>query len=88
MTKEALELVRSLNNETYIDGVSLEFYDPFEFISTGNECGIKFMGFYLWTEDNDERDWITEHEKEPLRRFILNESKKILKDMNQRMAQI
>jgi hypothetical protein len=88
MEKEALDLVASLNNETYIDGISLDYYNPFEFRSTGNECGIYFLSFILWTEDNDEREWKTEHEKESLRQYVLRESNKILSDLNQRMRQV
>lgn len=88
MEKEALELVRSLNNESYIDEVSLDYYNPFEFRSSGNECAIYFLSFMLWTEDNDERDWYTEHEKEPLKTYIIRESKIILEDLRKRLLQL
>ena len=45
------------------------------------------MGVFIWTEENDERDYIGEtDEKEPLREFIIKQSEKILKDLNMKMG--
>jgi len=88
MIQEALKLVESLNNETYLDGVSLDWIVPFKFESDGYICYISFLGFILWDDDNDGREWKEDDEKEPLREFIIREAKKILADINIRLAQI
>lgn len=45
------------------------------------------MGIVLWTEDNDEREYITEtDEKESLRTCVIRETEKILKDLNLKMG--
>ena len=84
MKEEALTLVENLNNEAITD---LEYYVPFEFKSLGwRNSAIYFMGVILWTEDNDEREYIEDtDEQEPLRDYIVRESKVILKDLNKKM---
>lgn len=88
MKEEALNLVESLNNESFLDGRCLDHYAPYEFTSIGYDCYISFMGVHLWSYDNDERSWITDTDKEPLREFVIKESKKIVNDLNLRMRQL
>ena len=90
MIQEALKLVESLNNETFLDGVSLEWIEPFNFESNGYQCKISFLGIILWDDDNDDREWLEDNDdkKEPLRNFIIREAKKVLADMNKRVALI
>ena len=88
MIQEALELVESLNNETYLDGKSLDYIMPFNFESDGHTCAISFLGITLWDDDNDDREWLEGDEVEPLRDFIIREAKKILVDINTRLTQI
>ena len=84
MREEALILVEELNNEAITD---LEYYCPFEFKSYGwYNSAIYFMGIILWTDENDEREYIEDtDEQEPLRDYIVRESKVILKDLNKKM---
>lgn len=88
METEALKLVRTLNNESFVSGSSLDFLDPFEYMSNGNECAIAFMGVKLWTEGDDERDWVSNYKREPLREFIIKESTKILHDITDRIERL
>jgi hypothetical protein len=84
MKEEALTLVEQLNSEAITD---LEYYVPFEFKSFGwNNSAIYFMGIILWTDDNDEREYIGDtDEKELLRDYIVRESKVILEDLSKKM---
>jgi len=84
MKEEALALVEELNNETITD---LEYYCPFEFKSFGwNKSAIYFMGIVLWTDDNDEREYIGDtDEQESLRNYVVRESKLILNDLNKKL---
>ena len=81
MKEEALNLVESLNNESFVDGGCLDYYAPCEFISIGFDCQIKFMGVHIWSCDNDEREWTSDEEKESLRSLVVRESKKIISDL-------
>lgn len=83
----ALDIVEDLNNDIS-DRNGLEYYMPFEFKSIGWQgSAIYFMGVLLWSEENDERNYIEEtDEKEDLRDFIIKESLKILKDLNFKMG--
>jgi hypothetical protein len=89
MKEEALALVEELNNELQDRG-GLEYYCPFEFKSYGwNNSAIYFMGVVLWTDDNDEREYIEDtDEQEPLRDYIVRESKTLLKDLNKKMRNL
>jgi hypothetical protein len=84
MKEEALALVEELNNEAITD---LEHYCPFEFKSRGwNNSAIYFMGIILWTDDNDEREYIGGTDiQESLRDYIVRESKVILEDLSKKM---
>ena len=84
MKEEALALVEELNNEAITD---LEHYCPFEFKSSGwNNSAIYFMGIILWTDDNDEREYIGGTDiQESLRDYIVRESKVILEDLSKKM---
>lgn len=86
MEQEALKLVEDLNNESWSEGNNT-FWEPFEFISTGNFCGIKFMGEFVWDSENDGReyDYDKDEHKEDLRTFVIKESKKILKNLKQKI---
>jgi hypothetical protein len=84
MKEEALALVEELNNETL---TGLEYYHPFEFkFRRGWFSSIYFMGVILWTDENDEREYIGDtDEREPLRDYIVRESKIILEDLSKKM---
>ena len=71
--------IKSISNTTKAD---------FEFKSIGWQwSAVYFMGVFIWTEENDERDYIGEtDEKEPLRQFIIKQADKILKDLNMKMG--
>lgn len=86
IAKQALDIVEDLNNDIEERG-DLEYYAPFEFKSNGwQSSAISFMGVFIWTEENDERDYVDEtDEKESLRNFIIRQSKMILKDLNVKM---
>jgi len=88
MIQEALKLVDSLNTESYLDGVNLEWLTPFTFESDGKNCAISFMEVQIWDNENDGREWREEDEQEPLKDFVIREAKKILADLNIRLAQI
>jgi len=90
MIQKALKLVGSLNNETYLSGVSLDWITPFKFESDGHACAISFLEMRLWDNENDDREWSknNNNEKEPLRDFIIREAKKVLADINIRLALI
>ena len=82
MKEEALDLVEDLNNETEERG-GLNYYCPFEFRSYGwNNSAIYFMGVLIWTEENDEREYISgTDENEPLYNYVIREAERILKDI-------
>ena len=84
MKEEALALVDELNSEAI---TGLEHYFPFDFRSYGwNHSAIYFMGVILWTDKYDEREYIEDtDEQEPLRDYILRESKVILNDLNKKL---
>jgi len=89
MKQEALRIVEELNMESYLNNEdSLDYYEPFDFRSTGYDSAIYFMRLFIWSEDNDEREWITEHEKEPLKSFCISQAKRILSDLNYRMGEL
>ena len=86
-SKTALDIVEELNSNVEERG-GLEYYRPFEFRTVGYmTSAIYFMGIVIWTEENDERDYIGEtDEKEPLREFIIKQAERILKDLNMKMG--
>ncbi len=83
----ALDIVEDLNNDVSERG-GLDYYSPFEFKSIGWQgSAVYFMGVHLWSDDNDERDYIEETDvKEPLRGFLIRQAEKILKDLNLKMG--
>ena len=87
IAKQVLDIVEDLNNDVVERG-GLEYYAPFEFMSIGWQgSAVYFMGVFIWTEENDERDYVGEtDEKEPLRGFIIRQAEKILKDLNMKMG--
>ena len=85
---EALKLVESLNNETFIDGRCIEEIEPFNFESNGYLWKISFMGVDLISTDNDDREWLEDDKRETLRDFVIREAKKVLLDITTRMQQI
>ena len=87
--KEAFKLVQTLNNETFLDNMYLDWVEPFTYLSDGNQCKISFLDIAIWDDDNDDREWINDgDEKEPLRDFIITETKKVLVDINKRISLI
>jgi len=84
---QALELVEDLNNETEERG-GLGYYALFEFRFSAYSSGcVLFMGIPIWTEDNDEREYIGDSDvQESLRVFLIRKSEQILKDLNLKMG--
>lgn len=87
MTQEALKLVEELNSETWVEGIG-EFWKPFKFCAGGYVCWIEFMGEPVWYSDTDNRRYINDDEKEPLIECLIRESKRILLDLNIKMAKL
>lgn len=89
MKEEALALVDELN-EIALDHSDLEYYLPFEFKSYGwNNSAIYFMGVVLWTEDNDEREYIGDSDiQESLRDYVVRESNIILHDLSNKIKHL
>ena len=87
MIEQALRLVEELNNEVS-DRKGLEYYLPFEFKSLGwQNAAIYFMGVFIWSDENDEREYIEDtDEQEDLRIYIIRQSEIILKDLNLKMG--
>jgi hypothetical protein len=87
MKEEVLALVEELNNETL---TGLEYYHPFEFkFRRGWFSSIYFMGVILWTDENDEREYIGDTDvQEPLREYIVRETKVILEDLNNKIKNL
>lgn len=86
IVKQVLDIVEDLNNDVAERG-GLEYYSPFEFKSIGRHSAVYFMGVFIWTEENDERNYIGDtDEKEPLREFIIKQAENILKDLNMKMG--
>lgn len=85
--KSALDIVQELNDDVAERG-GLEYYAPFEFKSIGWQgSAIYFMGIFIWSEENDERDYIGDTDiQEPLRVFVIKQAEKILKDLNMKMG--
>lgn len=87
MQEEALKLVEELNGDVS-DRNGLEYYLPFEFKSSGwQNAAIYFMGVIIWTDENDEREYIENTDvQEDLRIFVIRQSEIILKDLNLKMG--
>ena len=84
--KEVLEVVTDLNDEMYERG-GLDYITAFEFRSIGfGGCIVKFMGFTIWSNDNDVREWVDEDTQEPYNKCFIREANKILKDLNLKMG--
>lgn len=83
----ALGIVEDLNNDVQ-ERNGLDYYHPFEFKSIGWQGSIiYFMGVFIWSDDNDERDYVeNSDEKEDLKSFVIKQSLKILKDLNLKMG--
>lgn len=73
------ELVQLLNEE-FIDRIGIDPFDffPFELESTGSYIGILYCGYRLWGNDCDDRVYDEDKDAyEPLRDFVLRESRRI-----------
>ena len=85
---DALVLVETLNEQTFIYGGCIGEIDLFNFESTYYFWEITFLNISLISSENDEREWINSDTKEPLRDFVIREAKKVLSDLTVRMQQI
>lgn len=83
----ALQITALLNCRAYIDN-GKEYYMPFNYVSNGDMCLIEFMGIPIWDSGNDGREWISEDEQEPLREYLLKQSKEIVIDLCAKMMQV
>lgn len=79
---EALELVEELNDKTQ-NSENGNFL-PYEFRSYGwQNSAIYFMGTIIWTEENSGLE-----KTQSLRSFIIEESKKVFKNLSDKMIYI
>lgn len=86
--QEALNVVEDFNNKVDERNGS-EFHCPFEYKSYGwKGCLIEFMGVVVWDSENDNRDYISDNEKESLYDYVERESLKILKALNLKMGAV
>lgn len=85
--EEALKTVEDLNQESWSEG-NETFWEPFEFISTGNYSGITFMGEFVWNSENEERHYDYEKDEytESIRDFVTKESKEMLRILNNKIS--
>lgn len=79
---DAINLVEELNDKFQREDNS--DYLPYEFIyHTYYGNGIKFMGVLIWDFDNDQRRYDYEKDDyEPLKDFIIRESKRISNELS------
>ena len=68
---EIISAVQSLNDEVF-EKTGDEELTPFDAVFLGYTCGVKFLGEYIWTDDNDERSVLDEKKdlREPLHDFL------------------
>ncbi len=87
IAEKVLGIVEDLNNDIEERG-GLNYYTPFKFESIGWQgSAVYFMGVAIWSEQNDERNYICgTDEKEPFREFFIKKAEKILKDLNMKMG--
>ena len=75
-----VEEVVQLLNEDFIDRLDVESFDfvPFELKATGHHILVCYCGYSVWSDDCDERIYDDDKDEyEPLRDFVLRESRKI-----------
>lgn len=87
LRNKVLDIVEELNSDVAEKG-GLEYYAPYEFKSIGWQgSAVYFMGIFIWSDENDERDYIADSdEKEPMNQFLIKQGFKILKDLNLKMS--
>ena len=75
-----VEEVVQLLNEEFIDRLDHESFDftPFGLEATGHHIRVIYCGYSVWSDDCDERIYYDEEDEyEPLRDFVLRESRKV-----------
>lgn len=75
-----VEEVVQLLNEEFIDRLDHESFDfaPFGLEATGHHIRVLYCGYSVWSDDCDERIYYDEEDEyEPLRDFVLRESRKV-----------
>lgn len=78
--EEILETVEMLNNDLYTGKLT---ESPFEYRSSGwQDSAVYFMGSIVWTEEEDEREYTDQFQKEPLEDHLMREAKNILRELN------
>lgn len=80
MREEALKTVEELNESLFHGS---EFYCPFEFKSYGwNNSVVEFLGIPIWSDEEDDREYIKETEElEPLRDYLIREAINLSEDI-------
>lgn len=90
MINEALKCVDTLNEECSSGG-EMDYIVPFVFEYIGwQDGGVKFMGQFIWSIDNDEREYLPEEEggeKESLYSYLKRTAEEITKDLTKKIYQ-
>lgn len=78
--KEITDIVFDINNEIY-DVIGETYSEYYLFNLTAQTDGyltiVKYLGFCIWNDDDDEREEITEDVYEPLEVFLKRKMKEI-----------
>ncbi len=75
------EISEIVNNDSFMDEFPLEV----ECITNGRSAAIMFLGFRIWSSDDDERLFVAntkEESREPIKIYITNELNKIIKQIS------
>ena len=77
---EIEKIVTILNDEFFEQNESfiLDYGLRVELLSCGEAKLVRFLDHNLWNDVDDERDWITEEEQEPLEYFLRREINEML----------
>ena len=78
---EVIEIVDKLNPELSDDMLETFGYNPFGFeLHTNGDCvAIEFLGYPIWSSENDEREYDDEKDDyKPLEEFLRREANKLL----------
>lgn len=76
--QDYIDLVQKLNDELPYKGFDDIPYKRFFYTTDGYTHIIGFGDDHLWDDDNDDREWIGEHEKEDLETFLVRQMKRMV----------
>lgn len=87
---EALKLVNDLNEEVFSEGKYEDEPHLFSYCSDGFTDIIMCADVCIWNSEDDDRLYIDEEadEYEPLRDYVIRESKNMFTDNLERMAKL